>query len=492
MIDELIKIARDVMASTSEKEVERLLRFVLRGTPFSGKTFGVGGYVRDEVLGIDAKDLDIVVEMNGGAEKITKFLHGKYPTETSTPRKMGAAYPIWQITFKDDIEYKGETFKTSGAIIEFADTQKESFPDSDSRQREVQYGDLREDVERRDFTVNMLMKDLTTGEIVDLTGISLQDIKKGILRGHPNVDFNNILSQDPLRMIRLVRFSVKYGWNVPLSVLKSVKRNASRIKIVSGERIRDELIKIMNLGKLAQAVRLMKVTGLLQYVLPEINIMKGVEHEYSRGSHQEGDVYRHTLAVLRNAKPGVESQLAALLHDVGKPSSQEVIGGLIKFIGHEKVGAEIAEAIMRRLKFDSTVVNKVKMMVRNHMKPHFFTRESVGPAGLRRFIRDVGEELVDAVLDLAEADQLGMLPPSNLIPQLGKEIDAIRVPVQQAEKLPIDGRDVQRILGIKPGKIVGEILDHLKTIKYEWELKGKTMTKTDAEHLVMEKYGKAV
>jgi tRNA nucleotidyltransferase/poly(A) polymerase len=177
---------------------------------------------------------------------------------------MGAAYPIWQITFKDNVEFDGETYRTKGAVIEFADTQTESFPDPESRQRVVEYGDLKQDVERRDFTVNMLMKDLSTGEVRDLTGTSINDIKKGILRGHPGVDFNKILRDDPLRMMRLIRFQAKYGWKVPLSVLKIVKRNAGRIKAVSGERIRDELIKVMKLGKLAQAIKMMKVVGLLK------------------------------------------------------------------------------------------------------------------------------------------------------------------------------------------------------------------------------------
>jgi poly(A) polymerase len=385
------------------------------------------------------------------------------------------------------VEFDGEVYSTAGAIIQFADTQKEAFPDEESRQRVVEYGTLQEDVERRDFTVNSLLKDLSTGELKDLTGMSVNDIKKGVLRGNPNVDFDQILADDPLRMVRLVRFQAKYGWSVPFSVLKAVRRNASRIEIISGERIRDELIKVMQLGKLAQAVRLMKTTGLLRYVLPEVEALVGVEHEQSTGVHQEGDVYRHTLLVLQGAKPGVESQLAALLHDVGKPASQETVEGLIRFIGHEKVGAEIAEAIMRRLKFDGDVVQKVTRMVENHMRPHALA-EGAGPQGLRRFIRDVGAELVDAVLDLAEADQLGTLPPTNMIPDLRKAIDAVRAPVQQAEKLPLDGNDVQRLLNVKPGAIVGEALRYLKDAKYEWELAGREMTKADAEALILEKF----
>jgi poly(A) polymerase len=489
IIAEIMSMAKELRASNAEKEVERLLKIVLRGTPFSNKVHGVGGYVRDEMLGLDAKDLDAVVEMKGGAEKLTAWLHRMFPNETTNPHQLGAGYPIWQITFKEDIEYDGDQFTTSGAVIEFADTQKEMFPDPDSRQRTVEYGTLKEDVERRDFTVNMLLKDLTTGEILDLTGTSVKDLKNGVLRGHPGVDFDKILRDDPLRMIRLIRFQAKYGWSIPMEVLKAVRRNASRINIVSAERIRGELVKIMEIGKLAQAIKLMKAVGLLQYVFPEIQAMQGVEHEYSRGKHQEGSVLRHTLLVLQNAKPGVDNQLAALLHDVGKPESQEVIDGLIRFIGHEKVGGEIAEGIMRRLKFDSATVMRVRKIVENHMRPHMLTRnEKVGPSALRRFIREVGGELVDAVLDLAEADELGNYPVQNLVPDLKKDIEALKVHVEKAEELPVDGLDIQRILGIKPGKQVGDAMKFLRDKKFDIEQVGGEMTEKDAEELLREKF----
>ena len=481
------KVAKDVVASMAEKEVERLLKDFLEGTSFANKVYAVGGYVRDEVLGLEAKDLDIVVEMRGGAEKVTKYIYQAFPDSVTHPRQMGASYPIWQITFVDNVAYDGEEYATGGAVIEFADTQKESFPDTESRQRVTEYGTLAEDVERRDFTVNMLMKDLTTGELKDLTGTSVRDIQTGLLRGHPGVDFNKILSDDPLRMIRLVRFQVKYGWAVPLSVLKTVKNNAQRIQIVSGERIRDELIKIMQIGKLGKAVKFMSVIGLLKYVMPEIEGMKGVEQ--GKTHHAEGDVFRHTLSVLQHTKPGVENQLAALLHDVGKPAVQEMIGDRIQFHGHEKVGGDIAEALMRRMKFDNSTVSAVRVMVENHMKPHYLGREDSGASGLRRFIRNVGDELVEAVLDLAEADSLGSIPSVNDIPDLRKRIDEVRAPVQQAEKPPLDGNEIQALLGIKPGKTVGEAIQFLKDTKYQWLIDGREMTKADAQKLILDKFG---
>lgn len=488
VVGQILLAARRIVSTPAEKEVEKLILAWIGNTPFKNKAFIVGGYTRDEFMGLEAKDLDVVVDMKDGAMRMTASLKSSFPEQITNPRMMGAGYPIWQITFKDDVEFNGVLYGTKGAVIEFADAQKESFPDPESRQRVVEHGTLEEDIERRDFTVNMLLKSLTTGEVVDLTGTSANDIRNGILRGHPGVDFDKILRDDPLRMIRLIRFQAKYGWSVPMSVLRAVRRNASRIAIVSGERVRDELIKVMNLGKLAQAIKMMKAVGLLQYVMPEIQAMQGVEHEYSKGVHQEGDVFRHTLKVLQSAKPGVESQLAALLHDVGKPSSQEVLDGLIRFIGHEKVSGEIAEAMMRRLKMDASTISRVRTIVENHMRPHALARDS-GPTGLRRFIREVGDELVDAVLDLAEADQLGNLPPKNTIPGLRTKIEEIRIPVKKSDILPIDGRDVQRVLGIKPGPDVGKALSFLRDKKFEMEQAGKEMSKADAEALLRE-FGK--
>lgn len=488
IVTELLRVAKSVLGGRAEKEVERLMKALLKGTPFAGRTFATGGYVRDEVMGISAKDLDMVVEMNGGAEKLTKFIYGQFPGRVSRPLQM-KNYPIWVIAFKDDVEFEGEVYKTKGADIEVADTQKESFPTEDSRQRVTEPGTLAEDVERRDFTVNMLLKDMTTGEIKDLTGTSVNDIKKGLLRGHPGVDFDKIIRDDPLRMLRLVRFQAKYGWNVPLWVMRAVKRNAGRIAIVSGERIRDELVKVMNLGKLAKAVKFMKALGLLGYVFPEIEALKGVEHEYDKGSHQEGDVYRHTIGVLQGAKPGVMNQLAALLHDVGKPQSREVIDGLVRFIGHEKVSGEMAEAIMRRLKFEKKDVQAVRRLVEMHMRPHHLTRADVGPKALRRFIRQVGEELVDAVLDLAEADSLGNLPPDNQIPKLREMIDEVkRTQPSVSAKPPLDGREIMKLLGVGPGKVVGEAGKFLVDKMDEYAALGREMSKHDAEELLLKEF----
>lgn len=483
---ELVKIARLLIADKSEKEVENFLLSFLKNTPFANKVFSVGGYNRDELLGLDAKDLDIVVEMQGGSEKLTKYLHKEFPNETSTPRQMGANYPIWQLVFKDNITHDDKTYETKGATIEFADTMKEEFKDPNSRQRSTQPGTLKDDIERRDFTVNSLLKDLTLGELIDLTGTSINDIKKGILRGNPNVSLDKIFNDDPLRMIRLIRFQCKYDWQIPKSVLQTVKRNAHRIEIVSAERIMGELEKVMKVGKLGKAIRLMKTTGLLQYVLPEIDELRGVEQHPDH--HAEGDVYQHVIKVLENAPKTLEGQLAALLHDVGKSKTQNILEDKIQFLGHEDVGAEIAEAILYRLKFDAKTIKKVKAIVENHMRPHSLGNAS--EKALRKFIRDVGEETADAILDMAEADSLGSYPVENVIPELRERIKKVKESPLKVPKKPIlDGEEIMDILGIKPGAKVGEVGRFLLELEDDYASSGKKLTKEIAKKEVLKEFG---
>jgi len=449
------------LSSRAEQEVEKLLKVFLPGTPFAGKAKIVGGYVRDEYLrlitddtSIEPEDLDVVVAptegyKGKGAEALTKLLHEEFPDRTTTPHNMGEEYPIWQIIFRNgDIKYKEKTYSTDGAKIEFADAMKETYPDPSTRQRKVEPATLEEDIKRRDFTVNMLLKDLTTSEIEDMTGVSKEDIKKGILRGHPLVSWDEMFSNDPLRMIRLIRFHAKYGWKMPASMVKTVKRNADRIKIVSGDRIGRELKKIGDYGEFRKAMKFFDMTGLQKHILPELEALKGVMQE--GGYHEEGDVYKHTMKVLENTKPGLENQLAALLHDIGKPSTKSwhnFVQDKATFYDHHLIGAEIADAILKRLQFDNTVRKKVTTLVKNHMLPHRHQGEWT-PKALRKFVRTVGEETVDAVLDLAHADSLGRIPSESVIPDLRKKIDEIRKEPKRRESL-FRGSEIEKIIGMK-------------------------------------------
>jgi poly(A) polymerase len=493
------------IAAVAEKEVERLFRDWLPNTPWKGKAYAVGGFVRDQYLreikkdpSIQAKDLDVMVDSpkGGGAEQITKFINNtlneKNPGAISTPHQMGESYPIWQITFKDNITYNGREYETKGAVIEFADSQKESFPDPKSRQRVTEPGTVEEDVMRRDFTVNMLLKDLSTGEIKDLTGRSKRDIEEGILTGHPKVNLDEMFISDPLRMLRLIRFRAKYNWKIPQYMIDAVKRNADRINIISKERIQEEMEKIAKFGKLSSMIRFMRDTDLLEHIMPEVKALQ--EETQSPKHHQEGDVLTHTLMVLDNAKPGLRNQMAALLHDIGKPSTRSIYEGEIKHHGHEAAAEEIAEAIMRRLKFKTKDIDAVKKMVKYHMRPHALSKElekeKLTEKAIRKFIREIGDELVDSILDLAEADQLGKMPPSNTIPMLRERIEKARkIPI--SKKPILNGNKIKELLNLKVGPDVGVAIGIVNDIEDEYiQDNGKKPSKEYMEEELMRRWKK--
>lgn len=478
-------IAKIINAASAEEEVERFFAQWLKTTPYKDAVYAVGGYVRDQVLNKKSKDLDVVVNKRGGAKLFTHYLHSNFHRETSNPYELGAGYPIWHIVFKQNVEYNGETFETEGAEIDVADTQKEAFPDANSRQRVTEFGTLEEDAVRRDFSVNSLYKNLSNSEFYDVTGISKQDIEKGILRGNPGVSLDKVFADDPLRMLRLCVFYARYGWEIPMSVLKCVRRNAQRIEIISSERITTEFTKAMKVGKLNMVIKLMKATGMLKYVLPEVQALIGVQQP--KLFHEEGSVFVHTLKVLENAPATIDGQMAALLHDVGKPKTQEFIGDKIRFQGHDEVGAEIAEAIMRRLKFDLDTIKKVKLMVENHMRPHVLNDSS--DKSIRKFIREVGDEMVDAILDLAEADAKGSLPVNNDIPELRERVKKIKEsPLPVSKKAILNGNEIMKILDVKPGEIIGQASKFLLEMEDEYAEKGLQLTKEDAEDLLINKF----
>jgi tRNA nucleotidyltransferase/poly(A) polymerase len=193
--------------------------------------------------------------------------------------------------------------------------------------------------------------------------------------------------------------------------------------------------------------------------------------------------------VLKNAPPGVENQIAALLHDVGKVPTTTMLEEEIHSYGHEDVGADIAEAVMKRLKFDSDTTARVKKMVKNHMRPHHLGRGS-GPKALRKFIRDIGDELVDSVLSLARADELGKIPSTDDIPDLIEQIKKVREKSKEkiTEKAILDGEEIMDLLKIPTGTEVGRAKKMLLEIEDDYAERGEEITKEKARQELLEKF----
>ncbi len=475
----------------SAVEAEKLLLWIVPNTEFTGHAYSVGGFLRDTLLGIEPKDLDVVIDVKDGAEGMTKALHAIFKNETYPPRQMGEHYPIWQLVFKEDVtvNFNGfsKTYWVGGAEVEFADTMTESYPDDESRQREVKFGTIQDDVLRRDFSINSLMRNLTTGELCDFGGNAIEDIKNRIIRTTRGVSADVIFTQDPLRILRAIRFYVVLEaltgekWTIPCSVLKAMRRNSHRISIISMERFTAELKKIMVMAGLWKALRIMKATRILERSLPEIHAM--IDCDQPLKFHGEGSVWNHTLKTLQNARPGILDQLAAMLHDVGKPLTRTEEDGEIHFYKHEWKGSDLATEILERLKFDGKVVEEVSYVVKWHMRPH--SLHDASRTALRRFLRETPEKLIQPLLDVAEADERGSIPDLMQIPKLRAKLsdpELLKIPIRR--KPVLDGFDIMSALKVKPGPVIGEAGEWLMNLEDEYAAKGETLTKQDAMVLI--------
>ena len=439
-----------------EKAAEDYLSKMVKRSPFKGKVYIAGGYVRDVVRGVDPKDIDLVVAMPEGGIKFAEWL-----TKKIGVYKRGSNPVVYPKFGTAKFMMKGVTHKgqdLSDLDIEAVMTRKEQYRAGD-RKPDVSPGTLKQDVERRDFTVNSLLKDLTTGEIKDLTGQGKADIKKGVIR--TPLDPDVIFSEDPLRMLRAIRFTVKYGWDLPFFMIKSIKRNARKINNISNERIRDEIDKMLVTKRPKQAMRLLKITGLLQHVMPEVEALAGVK----QGKYHTKDVWNHSLDVLEKVPPVLTKRLGALLHDVGKKATQQIVDDDVHFYTHEKVGAKLAGAILKRLKYPGDIIKRVTTSIEHHMrlKRSGDEGEIISDKALRKVKRTIGDHLED-LLDIMDADNKSHSSKSTQ----GKQIAGIKMRLKDLEnipvptKLPITGKDLIA-MGLKPGpkfkKLLGKVQD---------------------------------
>jgi poly(A) polymerase len=435
-----------------------------------GRVFAVGGAVRDSLLGVESPDLDLCVEMPGGARAFTAWVHERWREETHSPHELGAGYPIWQLAFRD------------GGEVQVADTQAECFPDPTTRQRVTVYGDLDADCRRRDFTTNMLYRELGSGRVLDPSGRGLEDLKSGILRGHPAVDLAKTFSDDPLRILRLFRFRARFGWKIPEEVLAKARAGAPRLPILSGERVRDELVKMCVHDGFPEALEGMRQVGALDVLLPELLAMRGCGQDATY--HSEGDVWTHTLLVVRNSPPRPLLRLAALFHDLGKPSTRSEQGGRVKFLEHEKASEKMTREILSRLRFPKDLSEGILRLVALHLRGGDVQGwASLKPA--RKLLRDA-DGLLDDLLDLIEADSKSSLGPDGEprvehLPVLrAKLAEAALVPVNR--KPVLDGRDLMRLTGLPPGRELGRLRDALMEFEDDFvSREARAPTREEAE-----------
>lgn len=423
------------------------------------KVFIVGGYVRDIFLNRTSSDIDFVTLGSGIelAKEVSEHLnHGK-------GLSVFATYGTAQV-------------KTHNLELEFVGARKESYV-RESRNPIVEDGTLEDDQNRRDFTINAMAVALNQdsfGELIDpFNGIC--DLKKKIIRTplDPDITF----SDDPLRMMRAIRFATQLDFSIDPVTFDAVKRNRKRISIITKERINDELFKIMRSPKPSIGLHLLDESGLLELIFPSVFALKGVETKEGRG-HK--DNFYHTLKVVDNVAQKSDNEWlrwAALLHDIGKPSTKrydEKIGWT--FHNHNFIGEKMIPRVFKQMKLPLNEKMKyVAKLVGLHMRPQSVGEEGVSDSGVRRLITDAGEDLED-LMTLAEAD-ITSKNPAKVRRQL-EGFMALRqrmAEISDADALrnwksPIDGHEIMKHFNIPPSSVIKEIKDAVKEAILEGEI----------------------
>ena len=419
------------------------------------RAFVIGGYVRDCFLGIPNDDIDIVVEGSGIA--LAEAVAAKCGAKVSVFRNFGTAM----------LKYKG-------IEVEFVGARRESY-DRNSRKPVVEDGTLEEDQLRRDFTINAMAFSLQEddfGALVDpFHGI--KDLADGIIR--TPLDPEQTYSDDPLRMLRAIRFATRLGFTIVPESLDAMRRMAGRLKILSRERIVEELDKMLLTGKPSRAFRLMDETGLLEQFFPELVRLKGTETVDGKG--HKGN-FSHTLEVLDNVvlfekeegrEPNLWLHWAALLHDIGKPISKRFVPGQgWTFHGHEVVGARMVPQIFKSLKMPLNEKMKyVQKLVGLHLRPIALVDDGVTDSAVRRLLFDAGEDIDDLML-LCNADITSKNPAK--VARLRRNFELVKEKMAEVEakdeirnwKNPISGDYIMELFGIEPCNTIGQLKEMVK------------------------------
>lgn len=400
----------------------------------------MGGYVRDSLLGRPHPDLDVVVEDGRGLELADRFAE-----------VVGARAPIHFERFGTAQVIAGDL------LVEFVSARAESYA-ADSRKPDVRHATIEEDLRRRDFTINALLMDFE-GEVHDPLGLGLDDLRARRL-GTP-LDPEATFSDDPLRMLRAVRFAAQLDFDLDPGLLPAMRRLRNRLRppVLSVERTADELRKMLLSERPRRAIELLDEGGLLEVVLPELAATKGVE----QGGWHTRDVYGHTLGVIEASPNTITARLAALFHDVGKPRTAAPDGS---FRGHDAVGSEMALDALARLRFSNAEAARVSRLVRLHMRPVYYQPDWRDGA-VRRLARDAGE-LIWPLLDLARADiAASAYPHPEKVEELRSRVRSVLEERPSRLSLPVDGRDIMRALSLPPGPEVGKLKARLEEMVME-------------------------
>jgi poly(A) polymerase len=424
------------------------LREATRDTKYEGNLYLVGGVLRDRFLGLPVtEDVDLVLE--GDAGGLAEFLHS---------RGLSEHHPVEYPRFGT------AKIRVGGHDVELVSARAESY-DAASRKPSVQPATLTDDAHRRDFTINTLMENVHTGEVLDLTGRAFDDLRSGLLRTplEPRVTFFD----DPLRMLRAVRFAARFGFEIAADAWEAICAESSRLNlmgpeppVVSAERIRDEFVKTMMSPDPGRGLELMRESGLLAQFFPELLEMVGV----TQNAWHLYDVWHHTMLAVRSLPndASLEVRLGILLHDVGKPRTRTEDERGVHFYEHQFVGAEMARQALNRLKLTGDQVRDVTELVARHMRLGEW-RPEWSDSAVKRLIRAV-HPYTEELFAITACDQAAMNPdvPKTDMAALRSRMDELNRLANVAEiNSPLDGRDIMEALDVGPSSLLKEAKEFL-------------------------------
>lgn len=438
-------------------EIRQYLRNLIRDTEWEGHVYAVGGCCRDELMGLPVKDMDMALNLPKGGVRFAMWLHGCGYTSHEP------------VTYPNYGTAKLRLREFPDSEIELVQTRKEKYTDRSRRNPETVFGTLEEDCMRRDLTINSLYYNISTEQFVDITEKGISDINDKIIRTPADPDLT--YDDDPLRILRCIRFASRYGWDIERETFDGMCRNVDRLPIITHERIKAELDKMLTCANPVLALELMRKCGAMQYVIPELcRTFDMLQNRYHSGT-----VWEHTLKVVENVGSDLTLRMAALLHDIGKIETRSVTeDGNIHFLGHEKASVGIATAILRRLKFSNSFIDEVAFLIGHHMDLKHYGDDAkiLKDKKLRKFQYICGtKERFEMLLALIDADNRAhaegfcMYNQAEIVRQRTAAMER-RGSAMFGYRLPLTGDDIMRIKGLKPGPSVRECCDYLMKLSF--------------------------